>query len=61
MTTETKKANKKIPVSAKIPQEIKQQILEIALKEDRSLSQVLTRLLASHPELKTKKSLALQS
>jgi hypothetical protein len=53
--------NKKINISAKIPPEIKEKILEISRSEERSVSQVITRLLASHPELKGKKQLALQS
>ncbi len=62
MNTETQKTVvKKVQLSGKVPPDIKDKVLRIAQKEDRSLSYILTRLLASHPDLKTKKALALQS
>jgi predicted transcriptional regulator len=62
MNTETQKtAVKKVQLSGKVPPDIKDKVLRIAQKEDRSLSYILTRLLSSHPDLKNKKSLALQS
>jgi len=62
MNTETqKRTTKKVQLSGKVPPDIKDKVLQIARREDRSLSYILTRLLVSHPDLKNKKSLALQS
>jgi len=58
-----KKKETLVLVGAKIPVQLKSTIERKAESEERSVSQTISRLLASHPELKRilKKPLALQS
>jgi hypothetical protein len=61
MANTDKKKKTLVLIGAKIPADLKATIEKKAEKEDRSLSQTISRLLSSHPELKGKKQLALQS
>jgi hypothetical protein len=47
-----------VVIGAKVPTEIRDAIKQKANAEDRSVSQVISRLLASHPSLKTKRQKA---
>jgi hypothetical protein len=42
-------------IGAKVPPDLKRAIERVAIEEDRSISQVISRLLSSHPALKTSK------
>jgi outer membrane protein TolC len=44
-----------VVIGSKVPAEIREAIQKKATAEDRTLSQVVSRLLASHPELKIKR------
>jgi hypothetical protein len=51
---EHKSKPKLVVVSAKIPTEIRELIEQKAKTEERSLSQTISRLFSSHPDLKNK-------
>jgi predicted transcriptional regulator len=61
MNSQQNSTIKKVQLSGKVPPDLKQKVEIIAKSEDRSVSYILTRLLLTHPEIKSKKSLALQS
>lgn len=50
-----------VTVGAKVPPEIRELLEKKAKKEERSMSQIISRLLSSHPDLQGKKTLALQN
>ena len=52
---------KLVVISAKVAPEIREFIERKAKEEDRSISQIISRLFSSHPEVQKSKSLALQA
>lgn len=47
-----------VMIGAKVPAEVRERIEKKAAEEDRTVSKVIARLLASHPEISLKKEKA---